>query len=74
MTAVYRYILGVNMKESQELLWIKKKVDVRVNRYKMAVIKFRLEVNKDPNSSQAQLAGFFKKKERKSEHFQKWLK
>lgn len=48
----------------------KKKADVTVNRYKPAIIKFRLEVNKDPNSSQAQLAGSFKSGRENLKHVQ----
>ena len=50
-----------------------KKVDVRVNRYKMVMSKFRPEVNKDPNSSQAPLAGSFKSGRETLKHFHNWF-
>lgn len=45
-----------------------------VNKYKMAMVKFRLEVNKDPNNSQAELAVSFKSGRENLKHFQNSLK
>lgn len=39
----------------------KDKADVRVKRYRMAIIKFRLKINQDPKSSQALLVSCFQK-------------
>lgn len=44
MTAVYKYIRGVTVREGKELLDLKGKVSTRTNGYKLAVIKFRLHV------------------------------
>jgi len=44
MTAVYKYIRGVNIREGKELLDLKVKVSTRTNGYKLAVSKFRQDV------------------------------
>lgn len=44
MTAVYKYIRGVTIREGKELLDLKGKVSTRTNGNKLAVSKFRLHV------------------------------
>lgn len=72
MTAVYTYIGG--NQEGKPRTTLNKKTDVRFNSYTMAMIKFRLELNKDPSSSQAHLAVSFKSGRENLKHFQNWLK
>lgn len=44
MTAVYKYIRGVTVREGKKLLDLKGRVSTRTNGYKLAVSKFRLHV------------------------------